>query len=1013
MRTKSILTALCLPLAFTACTNDEFLSESPALGSRGQIDVVLTASRPDLGTDTRMSAEADGDGWKFVWEKDTDVLGAALVDGETAGAVKNTVYVNYPFVADQSGAVSTFSSKSSITAGKYVFYYSYQDVLDRKGLPFGAPEQKFDANSSKSAMQQAIYYMRTISPVIDLEDGVTYNDAQTYKLGLKFANLYTPVTVKINSENIPAGKAPKVTKITLDKKDGNDFATAQSLYPVNAAVNLEAMAGNDYLVTLDEDGAIESSELESALAKVKELIYGGTVYSNKEANLEDDSAEGAFALNVEGDVELKEGTQTELCILVPQGETQYLELKVYTTEGVYTKEIKLEEPVEFRENPKGIAADLNFATDGSGNVILPSTFEISTTQDWDDAIQFMTDHAVGYLNKSAKFILKDDVTVTSLPVFSLEIEGSGDETLTINQNFTFTSDNESQFKLTSAKLAVGRDATLTLNKQPKYITVDITNWGTLNIGANLNNDIRNYGTINVTADATLTGKLMNGRYYKELGETAALKPAIAGTVNVNAGKTLKVAAESANQKGTMTTVGSESMIEFAGAFTNRDVIVNRGMLKGTTELTNNWLIDNYGNLLVPVENNGYVTIESGSRSGTEEKATNTITGGKVTVVDITSFSALQSDANTTYKKYEFDGAVVTTEVSNAVEYSKAGVGEIGITDITLNGGQWNLKSTTGTSTSSKDIKEYTGDGIVGITLKNATLTLTSGDANLGKNLTVEGTSVLKTTENAAAVTGNLTVAEDADFTLSAKITVNGKTNNQAIAAINGKVTVEAGAKAYFKQASVGANGELVVKGSTDDQGAAEFGVNTAAGYSFSNNGVVTSAAGTNTTASARKVGKVTQPINGATGKFNGNATTINFTGGYILLTTGGITTDGTYEALNNVTIPVPTASGSIVGNKTVTIMTTKTDWVTNYLSSVGAGLTIVLGSANAPYHEGADLTAGAADHFTTQLTGVAEGVTVVEYVKDTNGVKVYKTTLTKGETEWTLVETEEVTPTNA
>lgn len=53
MKTKHFLTALCLPLAFAACTNDDFVNESNTLEGREMIDVVLTATKPSYGADTK------------------------------------------------------------------------------------------------------------------------------------------------------------------------------------------------------------------------------------------------------------------------------------------------------------------------------------------------------------------------------------------------------------------------------------------------------------------------------------------------------------------------------------------------------------------------------------------------------------------------------------------------------------------------------------------------------------------------------------------------------------------------------------------------------------------------------------------------------------------------------------------------------------------------------------------------------------------------------------------------
>ena len=77
MKTKNVLFALCLPIAFTACQNEEFVKDySQELKNRGEIDVILSASYPKVGNsvDTRMSAEESGNSLSFLWEQTTDKL---------------------------------------------------------------------------------------------------------------------------------------------------------------------------------------------------------------------------------------------------------------------------------------------------------------------------------------------------------------------------------------------------------------------------------------------------------------------------------------------------------------------------------------------------------------------------------------------------------------------------------------------------------------------------------------------------------------------------------------------------------------------------------------------------------------------------------------------------------------------------------------------------------------------------------------------------------------------------
>lgn len=855
MKTKHFLTALCLPLAFAACTNDDFVNESNTLEGREMIDVVLTATKPSYGADTKMSID---DKNQFVWEKDVDMIGAALVDGASANTVGNDIYINYPFTADADGNISTFSGKSAMTQGLYFFYYEYQDVLNRKGLPMGKPEQVYDAANEKTALQQAATYMRMVSPIVDLKNGLKYADAQTYNLNLKFANLYTIVQVNIESANIPAGVAPKVTKIKLD---GKATAGGTSAFNVNAAIDMTKVevAGK---IGLDDNGQIKTDAQTAALAELEKKIADGTIYSANQADGSTPADKGAFELDVKGDVILDAAKATSLYILVPKGTYKQLDLTVETSEGSYSRTITPAADIVLANKIQPISADLNFAQDGTGNVILPENFDIASADDWTSAIKFMTDHAVGYLNKTASFTLTKDITIESLPIFNLDITASATKTLTLKKDYTISADNKGQFKFTNVNLAVADGATLTLKAQPTSITTELINYGTLNVSADLSNAIKNFGTLNVTADAAISDGLTNGQLENKLANPAI--PAYVGTVNITKGKalTIKTAALS-NTNGTVAIAENATLHIDNIASTNQanGKIEVKGILKATTQaLTNKGTIDNFGSLQAAITNNdGMFIIEKGSSA---KAAGSTITNGTVEVKDVAAFATAQADMNHQDIIYDFSGAKVTAKVTNAGEYKAADDAEV--TDITLTSGEWTLADVAGAD-ASKTVAA--ADNATGLTLEGATLKVT--EATLAKNISTSGTatSTVKTTVATTAITGNVVVGEGSTLVVEDKVTVNALSGNTQEATIDGTLNVMPGAKMYFENATVAEGAKLNVKGDTKTNNApGEFGVKT----TFDNNGVVTSEAGN------AAAGKVSQPVNSSTGTFKGNASTFSW-----------------------------------------------------------------------------------------------------------------------------------------
>lgn len=850
MRTKFYLTALCLPLAFAACTSEDLMPEGVQMPQRQQIDVTLTAEKPVIGADSRLGIDEENN---FLWEKDVDMIGAALTDGATLNTPANEILVNYPFTADNSAKASTFSGKSSVTEGTYFFYYGYQDVLNRGKLNLNVPAQTYDVDAEKSAKEQAVSYMKMISPLVKLS-GVTYEDAQSYNIPLEFVNLYTLVRVQISSENIPDGMTPKVTKVSLNEGGGTGFIKEAT---ADIATNIAVAGVSGY----DANGEWEASLYATNLATLATKVYNGGIY-----DVTGTVVRGAAAVTVDGDLPLSETAATDVYLLVPKGGYTSLELVVETSEGVYTRDITSATAIEFNDNIRALAAELNFAQDGSGNVVLPASFDINSTEEWNNAVQFMTDHSVGYLNKTVSFNLMKSIEIANMPIFNLAINGAaynhvnlatgvasnGNPTLTLSSNYTISDENVGQFTIQNVKLGVAAGATLTV-KNANVAFDEIVNQGILNINTDaiVSTPIVNLATANINGGSTVSN-LQNGR----AAVPASGVTKIEGTLNVATGKTATVTALT-SQAGTIS-VPSTSKLTVAGG-SNAALISVNGELDGT--FNNSGTVDNYGKLSAAVTNTGgTVKVEKGSVSDNAQ----TVDGGTVVIVDVTDFSALQISLDKTSSHYVFANATVTTVVTNGAEYANADACSE-INDITLATGTWNLMgSVASPSTANKNIEVPTY--ATSLTLDAATLNL---GVALGKNINVTGASAF-TASAAVAVTGNLTVNAGATMSVGANVTMNAAaTTNAQTATINGALTVNPGAAMYFDTANVGAAGNLTVMGESA-VAAAIFGVQT----TFGNAGLVESKAATKV--GGGNAGQVSLPTNTGTGTFKGNATTIAF-----------------------------------------------------------------------------------------------------------------------------------------
>ncbi len=872
MRTKHYLAALCIPMAFAACSNEDFVNEVPSLEARGTIDVTLNVKKPTVWTaDTRLGINEN---YKFVWEKDVDMIGAAVADGTTLGTINtdHKVPSNYAFSALTSAETSSFNGKSPISQGHYLFYYGYTDILDRGYLDLSVPAQTYKVEDTKTAIQQAVSRMKMIAPIVNLASGVGLVDAQTYNLNLSFVNLYTLVRVTVNSENFPDGVTPKLEKITLNTKTGSAAGFVKK-----AHANLDVIAGSGKVnvVTPGADGLLVEDDMTAAKEEVNDLILNAsntlisTIYDQTGVSAEEKN--GPVTLSIDGDLSLSTTEPTVLYLLAPKGTYNGgLTLTVETSEGTYTRNIDKpsSRDLTLEDNIQGIAADLDFS-DGSGNVTLPETFPIASADDWAHAVDFVNSHSVAYIGETVEFELNADIEVSTLPAFPLNITGS--KTLTLTNDYVMTEKSAAKFTASNIKLGVKAGATLTLDAA--VVFESIVNNGTLNVNADQLIAIANNGTMNVASKSvSLSGGVTNGDDGEEIKgtiniakdkvltiETVALNNKV-GDINVKGELVVNYASENA---GTITNDGT---ISGSTAITNAGTIKNNadGKISATAAIVNAHIIDNFGTLSTAVTNTtGKVIIEKNSKSDNSSAITN----GTVDVKDVTTFAVTQAGG----EKYTFSSAVVTTSVNNKGEYAAADAAGVGVTNITLNGNGWSLESVAG-GDDTKIIEVPSQSTITGLTLKGATLDI---KVALTKDVVVEGTSsISNSTGSSLEITGNLTVAEGAILTIGKDVSFNdAAASNDKTAEILGTVNVEAGAAMYFNKANVGSatveTAILNVKGDTQDiPTAGKFGVKTLG--EFYNWGTVSSLSGN------AAAGQVSLPNNKPSGTFKGNATTINF-----------------------------------------------------------------------------------------------------------------------------------------
>lgn len=768
MKTKYALFALCLPIAFTACQNEEFVKDySQELKNRGEIDVILSASYPKVGNsvDTRMDATEDGMNLKFLWEQGTDKLGAALMDEGTPGVVSGAkTLANYPFIAQGSGETSEFASPSAITEGIYLFYNSYKDVLNRGALSLSLQPQEFDPTSQKTSAQQMVKYMNMVAPMVNLNEGIKLADAAAFNLNLEFVNLYTPVKVPVVFKNAKPGT--KLTKITINKT-GDNFDLGGEL---NATILAGGGQNTNVLSLTAEKKNIDEAKLAVAKKAVDVVVQAG---ANDASGVYKASGKvmGAAELTIKDGMDLK-GEQQEFWILIPRGTYASLTVRIETTNGYKeeTRNIPDQNGArDFTELTRQLqTVELDFNKDG--DVTVQTGFAINDEEDWNSAVKFIEGNPLSYIGNKPVFTIgaNKSIYVTSLPKFGFELVGTDKDSKLIfgdkDKNEVTATLSLLDIKMgTEAHLEVGEGANVTINKVQTEGDATLTNNGTLTMkdASSKITALTNYNTLNFDATGLVVTTVDN-----KAGATINVKAATTFTQFTNEAKAgEKVAAKIVVAEG--------ASLELSDDNINVGVIENHGTLTNGTTFTNNGTVDNYGTLTVSNtwNNNGTIIARDGGVSNNT-----TIAGsGTIEVKNVNTYPTSGSGT-----AYAFSGGTINAIVTNHKDYKTAKTANM---KVTLDGGDWTIKDGTPT----EDSRDLTvSEATYNFNLKSNLNVNVDADLS-AKDIVVSGTSTITVADGVTLKVKSLTVNKDATATIAgdgkveikdaSTVTVNGTLTN--------------------------------------------------------------------------------------------------------------------------------------------------------------------------------------------------------------------------------------------
>lgn len=611
------MSAIALPLFFTACTQDEFVSgensSNPALANRKTVEnVTINMSEPD----TRMVFDGG-----YQWELN-DQFGACLmdeyVDINDLGTwwedftLVDYIQTNYPFTRQEN---KKWTSEAVMQEGNYFFYYPYNYNFGGKRTPIRltVPTEQYveDGESASSVLDNQLFV--GYAPIL-AEEG-----KESESLSLKMQPLLA--FPAFNLKNVGTGSLT-VYRIAF-AADNKTWPTVYEIKPASgdfANSTFEGLDDDDQraeiqktvssvsgketsrvTVTFGEEG-IELSSQEAMWAYImlppsanlnKPKLY---IYTDAGLGIADlseahtDAGTNVGATNITNDRALTDfdyndgaavyitfdNTAMDQPFNMGVNNTTDLENLVYWSRNNTSASLEatvVGDQVEISKNVYDMLADNNnliltvtCASAGSATVTIPADAPANAL----DRVKFEN---VNIVNK-ANVTLNGNVGGNQL---------TNEAFITLNGNNYSLSNAIVNNGTLTFQAADGGDMTVTLNYQ-QVITNNAA--GTIVVATDVNvpsNGISNNGTLTINQGAELAARIHNGEAATDNGTlnvngswTSRWTSYNNGTVNVSA--TGSIAVE--NQTG-----GSKGFTNNKGNLIKNGGVVNGVINNGTIEMT--------------------------------------------------------------------------------------------------------------------------------------------------------------------------------------------------------------------------------------------------------------------------------------------------------------------------------------------------------------------------------------------------------------------------------------------
>ena len=699
MKVKYLFGALVIPVAFSACTSEEFeFAQTPslngsALDGRSKGVVTLSVDKADVEDEnsTRVNgAQVPGtNSISWQWMNADDKLGGVVVDYKHDGSVvehdylgaKGYVITNYPFAPqiDAPSAAADFSTPTAVVQGAYMFYSQYDGTAVQRGViedeiariqtVNAGWEKGLEQVGSDASLDGENFF---VSPIVNL----AVADGAVNKNPLTLTSAHALLHIKLNSDvesKYYDGDGFQINKIVLRTMGDTDvFKLAQTINPADIDDIQESVykelkdvkkndaykafnTGANYSINATHDKA--RAAMKCVLNKIQgKDILTGVENTDQISDISEYGTETTTDLvyQLEAPFSFKKADDVfELLVIIPegkytknstpakeyQGKTEGVwHMTVYTSEGTYDEYIGAEKIVAHRGKKLNIHNRTLTIKGGQTNINLfdpNEAFNIESTEDYNYVIEYVNNHFRDFGNASD----------WKAPVLNL-VAGK-----TIDVDAAHMFPNFPVKYIGGATLNVkGQNATYEFN--PKNIILGTgANRPTIKIddaGSTIkfNTDVKAATGLTDGENATCALKLdSKAKIEIAEGKEVNFEKLVSGT-NMNIGKKAVVKVSGTTETKGALTVGEEAAVNLTGdaAFNGTTTVGKKAQVTAAAKLTTNGVVNVNENAAITVNgeytNGSTMTIDKLAKVTLKNTSSNTgaITlEGTAELISATSF----------------------------------------------------------------------------------------------------------------------------------------------------------------------------------------------------------------------------------------------------------------------------------------------------------------------------------------------------------------------------------------